>query len=122
MGERRDMRRRLRELRRVREGLLLDLGAIVYELHRQGKRAPELLQQKAAELTDIDDEVRELEDALAGVEPEEAGPEEAEQLEPDEDETAEELEDAEDGTAEDGTAEDGTVAEPVLAEREEPRP
>jgi hypothetical protein len=97
------MRRRLRERRRVREGLLLDLGAIVYELHRQGKRAPELLQQKAAELTDIDDEVRELEDALAGVEPEE----EADELE-----EAEELEPAED---------EPEIAEPVLAEPEEPR-
>jgi hypothetical protein len=95
------MRRRLRELRRVREGLLLDLGAIVYELHRQGKRAPELLQQKAAELTDIDDEVRELEDELAGVGPE-----------------AEELEPAEDEPPED----EPEIAEPVLAEREEPRP
>jgi hypothetical protein len=58
--------RRLRERRRVREALLLDLGALVYELHRQGKRAPELLQRKAAELTVIDDEVRELDGTLAG--------------------------------------------------------
>jgi hypothetical protein len=62
------MRRRLREQRRVREGLLLDLGALVYELHRQGKRAPELLQQKAAELTVVDEEVRELQAALDGSE------------------------------------------------------
>ena len=62
------MRRRLREQRRVRESLLLDLGAIVYELHRQGKRAPELLQQKAAELTVVDEEVRELQAALGGSE------------------------------------------------------
>ena len=68
--ERAQMRRRLRELRRVREAMLLDLGALVYELHRHGKRAPELLQHKAAELTVVDDEVRELEDALAGREPE----------------------------------------------------
>jgi hypothetical protein len=60
------MRRRLREQRRLREALLLDLGALVYELHRQGRRAPELLQQKAAELSVIDDEVRELEDGLHG--------------------------------------------------------
>jgi hypothetical protein len=64
------MRRRLRERRRAREAMLLDLGALVYELHRHGKRAPELLQRKAAELTVVDDEVRELEDALAGREPE----------------------------------------------------
>jgi hypothetical protein len=60
------MRRRLREQRRERETRLLDLGALVYELHRQGKRAPELLQQKAAALTLIDNEVRQLEAALAG--------------------------------------------------------
>jgi hypothetical protein len=58
------MRRRLRRQRRVREALLLDLGALVYELHRQGKRAPELLQEKAGELTLVDEEVRGLEEAL----------------------------------------------------------
>jgi hypothetical protein len=68
--ERVQMRRRLRELRRAREAMLLDLGALVYELHRHGRRAPELLQEKAAELTVVDDEVRDLEDALAGHEPE----------------------------------------------------
>jgi hypothetical protein len=66
VGERGDRRRRLRERRRVREALLLDLGALVYELHRQGRRAPELLQQKAAELTLVDDEVRRLEAELDG--------------------------------------------------------
>jgi hypothetical protein len=71
VAERARMRRRLRERRRAREAMLLDLGALVYELHRQGRRAPELLQQKAAELTLVDDEVRELEDALAGRLPEE---------------------------------------------------
>jgi hypothetical protein len=60
------MRRRLRRQRRLRETLLLDLGALVYELHRQGTRAPELLQEKAAELTEVDDDVRALEAALAG--------------------------------------------------------
>jgi hypothetical protein len=60
------MRRRLRERRREREARLLDLGALVYELHRQGKRAPELLQEKAAELRGVDQEVRELEAALDG--------------------------------------------------------
>jgi hypothetical protein len=63
----RGQRRRLRESRREREELLLDLGAIVYELHRQGRRAPELLQRKASQLTVVDHEVRELEAAL-GVE------------------------------------------------------
>jgi hypothetical protein len=59
------MRRRLRRQRRQREVLLLDLGALVYELHRRGTRAPELLQEKAAELGTVDDEVRQLEAALA---------------------------------------------------------
>jgi hypothetical protein len=69
------MRRRLRERRREREARLLDLGALVYELHRQGKRAPELLQEKAAELALVDEEVRELEVALDG---DGAGPAESE--------------------------------------------
>jgi hypothetical protein len=58
------MQRRLRRPRRLRESLLLDLGALVYELHRQGRRAPDLLQEKAAELSVVDDEVRSLEEAL----------------------------------------------------------
>jgi hypothetical protein len=60
------MRRRLRERKRDRERRLLDLGALVYELHRQGKRAPELLQDKAAELALVDQEVRDLEAAIEG--------------------------------------------------------
>jgi hypothetical protein len=96
------MRRRLRERRRVREALLLDLGALVYELHRQGKRAPELLQSKAAELTEIDDEVRELEDALLGVPPEDAEAPGTEEVYAVEDE-------------------DPELPEPVLAEPEEQR-
>jgi hypothetical protein len=54
----------LRRQRREREAMLLDLGALVYELHRQGQRAPELLQQKAVELGEVDRQVRELEDRL----------------------------------------------------------
>ena len=60
----RGQRHRLRERKREREELLLDLGAIVYELHRQGRRAPELLQRKASQLSVVDNEVRELEAAL----------------------------------------------------------
>ena len=56
--------RRLREQRRLLEALLLDLGALVYELHRQGRRAPELLQEKAIELGKVDREVRSLEEGL----------------------------------------------------------
>ncbi|MGI8845411.1 MAG: hypothetical protein ACR2HC_04440, partial [Thermoleophilaceae bacterium] len=62
--ERGRMRRRLRRQRSVREALLLDLGALVFELHRHGRREPELLQAKAAELTAVDDEVRALAEAL----------------------------------------------------------
>ena len=56
----------LRRRRRERDEMLLDLGALVYELHRQGERAPELLQEKAIELGKVDREVRTLEDALSG--------------------------------------------------------
>src|SRR5947208_877100 len=63
--ERARMRLRLREQQRVRQALLLDLGAMVFELQRQGRREPELLQAKAAELTAVDEEVRALADALA---------------------------------------------------------
>jgi hypothetical protein len=66
MLERISTRRRLRRQLRARDGLLLDLGALVYELHRQGKRAPDLLHRKAAELRTVDDEVRGLEAELAG--------------------------------------------------------
>lgn len=62
--ERGRMRRRLREQRRMREALLLDLGALVFELQRQSRREPELLQAKAAELNAVDHEVRALADAL----------------------------------------------------------
>jgi hypothetical protein len=55
--------RRLRRRGRDREAMLLDLGALVYELHRQGRRAPELLQRKASELGEVDREVRALENA-----------------------------------------------------------
>jgi hypothetical protein len=58
--------RQLRRKQREREAMLLDLGALVYELHRQGQRAPELLQDKAIELGRVDREVRALEEALAG--------------------------------------------------------
>lgn len=62
--ERGRMRRRLREQRRMREALLLDLGALVFELQRHGRREPELLQAKAAELSAVDREVRALAEAL----------------------------------------------------------
>jgi hypothetical protein len=62
--ERGAMRRRLRRLRRTREALLLELGAVVLELHRQNRRESELVQRKAEELRAIDDEARGLAHAL----------------------------------------------------------
>jgi len=41
--------------RRARDALLLELGALVYELHRRGQRAPELLQAKAVALDRVQD-------------------------------------------------------------------
>ena len=58
------MWRDLRMKRRERDAMLHDLGALVYELHRLGRRAPDLLQAKAVELAKVDQEVRALEDAL----------------------------------------------------------
>jgi hypothetical protein len=58
------LRRRLDRQERIREALLLDLGAIIFELHRQERREPEVLQAKAAELVAIDDEVRAITEAL----------------------------------------------------------
>jgi hypothetical protein len=54
-------RRVLRARREHRDELLLELGALVFELHRQGERAPDLLQARAAELDVVDHEVRVLE-------------------------------------------------------------
>ena len=65
-GRRLRTRRELRRKQREREAMLLDLGALVYELHRQGERAPELLQEKAIELGRVDRDVRALEDTLEG--------------------------------------------------------
>ena len=62
--QRGQLRRRLRHQQRIREALLLDLGALVFELHRQGRREPELLQAKAAEVRAVDTEVRALAAAL----------------------------------------------------------
>jgi predicted nucleic acid-binding Zn ribbon protein len=44
------------EPQRRRDRLLLELGALVYELHRRGRRAPELLQKKAGELDALESE------------------------------------------------------------------
>jgi hypothetical protein len=116
LGEEAQMQRRLLEKRRERQSLLLDLGAIVYELHRQGRRAPDLLQRKAAQLTVVDDEVRELEAklgrTLVGGEPEPEPP-------PHEDPAYEYLD--EEGETDITEEVDGVEPEPALANHEEPR-
>jgi hypothetical protein len=93
------LRRRLSRQRRLRDELLLDLGALVYELHRQGRRAPELLQQKASELGEIDDEVRRLEAVLDGRD--------------------EPITRAEEAATSEWSAEEEVVAEPEAAQGEE---
>ena len=122
MSERGQKRRRLRELLREREALLLDLGALVYELHRQGRRAPELLQQKAAELTVVDDEVRELQAELDGIEASEPTDETAEvdAVAGEEDEPGEDDEDGLEDAVDD-QEEPIDEHDEALAEHEEPR-
>ena len=44
--------------RQERETLLRELGALVYDLHRQGRREPELLQAKASALDAVDARLR----------------------------------------------------------------
>src|SRR3954452_9257699 len=55
------LRRRLRHLRRVREGLLRDLGGLVCEIHRSGAAGAEaqsrLVGGKLARLASVDAEV-----------------------------------------------------------------
>ena len=58
------MRRRARRMRRVREAELRDLGLLVLELERRGRRNPELLSRKASEINAIDDELRGIAAAL----------------------------------------------------------
>ena len=53
-------RKRLRETRRSRDGLLHDLGALVMEMHRQGKHDAALVERKAREAIAVDSEVRAL--------------------------------------------------------------
>jgi hypothetical protein len=58
------MRRRLRELRRLREAQLIELGALVLEAHRHGRDDSPVVKRKAAEAATIDSEARALEQAL----------------------------------------------------------
>jgi hypothetical protein len=67
-------RRRLRALRRMRDDLLVELGAIVYEQRRHGRDDRELVDRKTAEVARIDGEARALDAALRGVAPAGAHP------------------------------------------------
>jgi hypothetical protein len=58
------MRRRLRELRRLREAQLLELGALVLEAHKHGRENPPVVKTKATEAAATDTETRALADAL----------------------------------------------------------
>lgn len=63
--ERGRMRRRLRELRRLREAQLLELGALVLEAHRHDRYDSPVIKRKAADAAALDMEARTLADALA---------------------------------------------------------
>ena len=58
------MRRRLRELRRLREAQLLELGALVLEAHKHGRGDSPVIKSKAAEAAATDAETRALAEAL----------------------------------------------------------
>lgn len=62
--ERGRLRRRLRELRRLREAQLLELGALVLEAHKQGRDATQVISAKAADAAATDGEARAIADAL----------------------------------------------------------
>src|SRR3954452_12697405 len=62
--ERGRMRRRLRELRRLREAQLLELGALVLEAHKHGRDDTPVIKSKATEAATTDSEARELAAAL----------------------------------------------------------
>jgi hypothetical protein len=62
--ERGRMRRRLRELRRLREAQLLELGALVLEAHRHGRDDSPVIKTKAIEAAATDDEARAVAQAL----------------------------------------------------------
>ncbi len=63
-GERGQMRRRARFLRKARELAYRDLGGLVFDLHRFGQRNDPLVLAKLAMLRQFDSELRELEAVL----------------------------------------------------------
>jgi hypothetical protein len=62
--ERAAMRRRLRKAARVREALVRELGALVLEMERLGRRNDELVRRKAREIEALDRELSGLAGAL----------------------------------------------------------
>jgi hypothetical protein len=63
--ERAAMRRRVRKVARTREALARELGALLVEMERLGRRNDELLVRKAREIKTLDDELHGLRTALA---------------------------------------------------------
>jgi hypothetical protein len=68
-GSRGRARRRLRFLRKARELAYRDLGGLVYNLHRFGRRNDELVLAKLSTLGQIDSQLRALESSLSAREP-----------------------------------------------------
>jgi hypothetical protein len=62
--ERGRLRRRLRELRRLREAQLLELGALMLEAHKQGRDDSPVIKTKSAEAAATDAEARAVAEAL----------------------------------------------------------
>jgi hypothetical protein len=62
--ERAAMRRRVRMVARTRDALVRELGVLVVEMERLGRRNDELLGRKAREITTLDEELRGLREAL----------------------------------------------------------
>ena len=63
-SERASMRRRVRKLARMRDALTRELGTLLVEMERLGRRNDELLARKAREVTALDGELRRLREAL----------------------------------------------------------
>lgn len=63
-AERGRMRRRARFLRKARELAYRDLGGLVFDLHRFGQRNDPVVMAKLSTLSQIDTELRALQDAL----------------------------------------------------------
>jgi hypothetical protein len=68
-ADRSAMRKQLRRVREQRDLLLHELGALVMEMHRQGRHDPALVERKAREAIAVDSEARALSGALERNEP-----------------------------------------------------